>query len=82
MLQFIFEGKNYVGPFQEVMSGIKRRRPRILDLGTGGGLWFASCYVSRVIMNLCLDPCRACQIADEFPHADVVGVDIAPIQPL
>jgi hypothetical protein len=24
---------------------------------------------------------RACEMADEFPHAQVIGVDVAPIQP-
>lgn len=24
---------------------------------------------------------RACEMADEFPHVQVVGVDVAPIQP-
>ena len=26
-------------------------------------------------------PCRACEMADEFPHVQVIGVDVAPIQP-
>lgn len=60
MMQFVFNGKNYVGPVSEVLHGGHQRR--VLDLGTGGGCW-------------------AIDIADEFPKVEVVGVDLAPIQP-
>lgn len=36
--------------------------PRILDLGTGTGIW-------------------AIEMADAYPHADVLGNDLSPIQP-
>ncbi|EGO18631.1 hypothetical protein SERLADRAFT_403980, partial [Serpula lacrymans var. lacrymans S7.9] len=69
MLQFLFNGNNYVGPVKDVLSGTAREasggapeRRRVLDLGTGGGFW-------------------AIDIADEFPEAEVIGVDLAPIQP-
>lgn len=43
MLQFVLEGKNYVGPVERVLSpagrGDDREELRVLDLGTGGGLW-------------------------------------------
>ncbi|KZT26525.1 S-adenosyl-L-methionine-dependent methyltransferase [Neolentinus lepideus HHB14362 ss-1] len=40
ILQFVFEGRNYVGPVKEVLTypGVKHKR-RVLDVGTGGGLW-------------------------------------------
>ncbi|KAG7092527.1 hypothetical protein E1B28_008877 [Marasmius oreades] len=37
MMQFVFEGKNYVGPVRETLQFGQHRR--ILDLGTGSGLW-------------------------------------------
>ncbi|KAF7974765.1 hypothetical protein HWV62_11363 [Athelia sp. TMB] len=36
----LFGGTNYIGPFQRVLATTTRqRRPRILDMGTGGGQW-------------------------------------------
>jgi len=63
MLQFLFAGKNYVGPVKEILTfDGGPRKPKVLDLGTGGGHW-------------------AIDIADEFSHSEVIGVDLAPIQP-
>jgi hypothetical protein len=40
MLQFLFAGKNYVGPVKEILtSDGGRRKSKVLDLGTGGGHW-------------------------------------------
>lgn len=47
--------KHYLAPIGESPQ-------RILDLGTGTGIW-------------------ALDMADMFPSAEVIGVDIAPIQP-
>ncbi|PFH54301.1 hypothetical protein AMATHDRAFT_135556 [Amanita thiersii Skay4041] len=60
MLQFVFHGKNYIGPVKRALQFGERRR--VLDLGTGAGYW-------------------AIDIADEFPGAEVIGIDLAPIQP-
>lgn len=60
MIQFVFDGRNYVGPVKEVLQFGQQRK--ILDLGTGGGFW-------------------PIDMADEFPRAEVIGVDLAPIQP-
>lgn len=63
MLQFLFGGKNYVGPVSDVLAPKEgQERRRVLDLGTGGGHW-------------------AIDLADEFQTAEVIGVDLAPIQP-
>ncbi|KAF8077893.1 S-adenosyl-L-methionine-dependent methyltransferase [Lyophyllum atratum] len=60
LLQFVFDGRNYLGPVKEALQFGQQRR--ILDLGTGGGFW-------------------AINMADDFPRAEVIGVDLAPIQP-
>jgi hypothetical protein len=42
MTRFVFGNKNYVGPVEKVLSpdrAIGREKLRVLDLGTGGGLW-------------------------------------------
>lgn len=81
MVQFVFEGRNYVGPVREMLSGRCSHKRRVLDLGTGGGLWF----VVRELLGACdgeLMEHRAVEMADEFPDVAVIGVDIVPIQPL
>ena len=42
MMRFVFGNKNYVGPVEKVLSPDRDtggERLRVLDLGTGGGLW-------------------------------------------
>jgi hypothetical protein len=42
MIQFVFGNKNYVGPVEKVLSperAMDGEKLRVLDLGTGGGLW-------------------------------------------
>jgi hypothetical protein len=39
MIQFLFAGKNYVGPVKEILTG-GPRKSKVLDLGTGGGHWY------------------------------------------
>ncbi|KAI0006138.1 S-adenosyl-L-methionine-dependent methyltransferase [Russula compacta] len=65
MIRFVFGNKIHVGPVEKVLSPDRDtggERLRVLDMGTGGGLW-------------------AVDMADEFPHVDVTGVDLAPLQP-
>ncbi|KAF8910979.1 S-adenosyl-L-methionine-dependent methyltransferase [Gymnopilus junonius] len=68
LLQFVFSGRNYVGPVKQALQFGEQRRgtsfhsSALLDLGTGSGSW-------------------AIDIADEFPRAEVIAVDLAPIQP-
>jgi hypothetical protein len=83
MLQFLFAGKNYVGPVKEILTvDGGPRKPKVLDLGTGGGHWYVCVQsdVNRVLMHLTIFH-RAIDIADEFSHSEVIGVDLAPIQP-
>ena len=45
LTRFVLGGANYVGPVKSVLA--PERAPagdklRVLDLGTGGGLWFVS----------------------------------------
>lgn len=55
LLQFVFRGKNYLGPVKEALQFGEQRRGRhifhplpfaaltlllVLDLGTGGGFWY------------------------------------------
>ncbi|KAF8798072.1 S-adenosyl-L-methionine-dependent methyltransferase [Phlegmacium glaucopus] len=60
LLQFVFSGRNYIGPVKKALQFGQHRR--VLDLGTGSGSW-------------------AIDIADEFPRAEVIAIDLAPIQP-
>ncbi|KAH7027964.1 S-adenosyl-L-methionine-dependent methyltransferase [Microdochium trichocladiopsis] len=45
-----------------VASELSKPGARVLDLGTGTGLW-------------------AMDMGDHYPHAEIIGVDISPIQP-
>ncbi|KAF8522258.1 S-adenosyl-L-methionine-dependent methyltransferase [Hysterangium stoloniferum] len=62
MLRYILHGPNYIGPVKEVLEYSDERQRRVLDCGTGTGIW-------------------AWEMADEFLHAEVIGVDVVPIQP-
>lgn len=39
MLRFVYGGRNYVGPVDDILAPTRRRQRRILDCGTGSGLW-------------------------------------------
>ncbi|RXK38723.1 hypothetical protein M231_04033 [Tremella mesenterica] len=67
-------GKNYWAPFPEVLPDGGRGK-RILDIGTGTGVWSG---FSPVIWSGLID--RAIEIAQEFPNAEVIGLDLAPVQ--
>jgi len=65
MIRFVFGNKNYVGPVEKVLSP---------DRDTGGGKL-------RVLDMGTGGGHWAVDMADEFPHVDVTGVDLAPLQP-
>lgn len=58
MLQFLFAGKNYVGPVKETLDGGLRPKPKVLDLGTGGGHWSVHVYSG---VNMVMMPCTQSQ---------------------
>ncbi|KAG8752609.1 hypothetical protein FRC12_011873 [Ceratobasidium sp. 428] len=39
MIKFILGGKNYVGPVAEALTKVRGVQRRVLDCGTGNGLW-------------------------------------------
>ena len=56
MLQFLFAGKNYVGPVTEILtSDGGPRKSKVLDLGTGGGHWYV--YVQSEGNNALMPSC-------------------------
>jgi hypothetical protein len=43
MVRFVFGNKIYVGPVEKVLSPDRSgERLRVLDMGTGGGLWWVN----------------------------------------
>ncbi|PIL24243.1 hypothetical protein GSI_13996 [Ganoderma sinense ZZ0214-1] len=53
------------------------KAPAILDVGTGSGSWSAMCD-QIFLQKLTHSTCRAIDMAMQFPHCSVVGVDLAP----
>lgn len=82
LLRFVYGGGNYVGPVNDVLARTHSRQRRILDCGTGTGVWYVDIYFGLPFIHAFLFlHSRACEMADEFPHAQTIGVDVAPIQP-
>ncbi|KAJ7708361.1 hypothetical protein B0H17DRAFT_917053, partial [Mycena rosella] len=75
IIQFIFDGRIYVGPVKETLQfGLYRH---ILDLGTGQGAWAVDlcdefCWVHSPV-NVGID-------SHGRPQVYVTGVDVVPIQ--
>ncbi|KAG8902960.1 hypothetical protein FRB99_003898 [Tulasnella sp. 403] len=61
LVKFVLNA-NYVGDISEALKATKEKDKRIMDCGTGSGIW-------------CVE------VAEQFPTAKVIGVDLAPIQP-
>lgn len=45
--------------------------------GCGGGIWY-DFWLFALGFPYLSSPCRTISVALEFPHAEVVGVDLAP----
>jgi len=61
MIRFVFGNKNYVGPVEKVLSPDRDtggERLRVLDLGTGGGLWYVGIIIIKPYrgVRVCLGP--------------------------
>ena len=67
------------------MSPVGSHPQRILDLGCGSGQWAlegeTSCWQTCLFRVLANTPWNLCLVADEYPSARVLGVDLAPIGP-
>ncbi len=51
---------------------------RVLDVGTGTGIW-AIDFGMTALLDICY--CADIISADEHPEAEVLGIDLSPIQP-
>lgn len=67
-------GGLYQSPLKDLQGGVHR----VLDIGTGTGIW-ALDLGAPFLLFFQARPNKAA--ADEFPSADVLGVDLSPIQP-
>jgi SAM-dependent methyltransferase len=68
-LQFVIRG--LFGP--NILAPISRNPTAILDLGTGSGRYHPIC--TEAYYSWCFE------VADQFPDARVVGIDLSPVQP-
>lgn len=64
---------------QALQSRADGRQPAILDVGTGAGNWCAP-HIYREIQGLNSVTHRAEDMAREFPHAKVLGIDLNPVK--
>lgn len=74
-------GANYFGPIAEVLQARKDYKPRVLDICTRNGAWYvfhggASVYAAE---GSSLLGQRVQEMALEFPHAQFLSLDVAPI---
>lgn len=82
MVRFVLGNKIYVGPVERVLCPDRDtggEKLRVLDMGTGGGLWSVASHPEPYFKTHPFF--RAVDMADEFPHVEVTGVDLAPLQP-
>jgi methylase of polypeptide subunit release factors len=69
------DGKLYNAPIQDLPGGLHN----VLDIGTGTGIWAIDFGKSpNHHSHVCL---LTIVPASEFPSANVIGIDLSPIQP-
>lgn len=59
-------------------STTANKEQKVLDIGTGTGLW--AMYVLPCLASL-LPPLTDSDFADEHPEPDIIGTDLSPSQP-
>lgn len=68
-------GDSSVGPVRDLLALAPGEQRRVVDLGTGTGQWCVRCSVNRDAL-LTPNYCRVLDMAREFPHVRIYGVDI------
>lgn len=59
------------------------RQPAVLDIGSGSGIWYVAgaLYLIMFYRLNRLILLRATEMANKFPHARVIGIDLALSRP-
>ena len=63
-----------------VNDGVKGRK-RVLDVGSGNGAWYNAFFSDLHTRVDVASAIRAMDMARQFPHATVLGIDVDPAQP-
>ncbi|PPQ98134.1 hypothetical protein CVT26_003178, partial [Gymnopilus dilepis] len=81
LLQFVFSGRNYVGPVKQALQFGEQRRGSFAFFCVLPNPLTTSLRTPAHTLTTSAAPHRAIDIADEFPRAEVIAIDLAPIQP-
>lgn len=74
LVKELLGSRNYRGPVRQTLTSREDgRKVRILDIGTGNGRWCVVWWVRRFLYS-CVH--RVEEMAEEFPHTKVYGLDI------
>jgi hypothetical protein len=55
---------------------------RVLDLGTGTGIWCINSSVSPCSFSKRTVIANTLEVGDQYPSASILGIDLSPIQPV